>query len=159
MNTITNQWQFVAPLTKARSSIISCVLEGKLFVFGGYNGFATCKSTECYHHQSNRWEKTSFLLPNELSGSALAVISDLPQALHYTYYGQCAMSSFCMANGDGICLLNECYNCKHNNTSVIATTTSTVIPVKPDFARKPKRIAQLLVKYAIKIQKLALTKK
>lgn len=92
----TNQWQFVGPLTTPRYSFAAVSLEDKLFVFGGYDGASSSKSIECFNtasHLANvQWESVSGCsLPTEMSSASAVTISDLPNAMHLTYYGQCLL--------------------------------------------------------------------
>lgn len=92
----TNAWQFVGPLKKVRYSFSAVSLEEKLFVFGGYDGASSSKSIESFNtarHLANvQWESvTGCPLATEISSASAVTISDLPNAMHLTYYGQCLL--------------------------------------------------------------------
>ena len=51
----TKQWNFIAPMTTARSTVGVAVLNGRLYAVGGRDGSACLNSVESYDHHTNKW--------------------------------------------------------------------------------------------------------
>mgnify|MGYP000350325636 FL=1 len=58
----TKQWNFVASMTTARSTVGVAVLNGKLYAVGGRDGLACLNSMECYDPHTNKWSVTCPML-------------------------------------------------------------------------------------------------
>uniref|UniRef100_A0A8C9SFS0 Kelch like family member 10 n=1 Tax=Scleropages formosus TaxID=113540 RepID=A0A8C9SFS0_SCLFO len=55
-NPVTNSWHIVpVPMFTPRSNFGIEVMDGLLFVVGGFNGFATIFNVEYYNHSTNKW--------------------------------------------------------------------------------------------------------
>lgn len=96
-NPNSNTWTFVTPMPDIRMSFSACVLDGKIFVIGGFDGFSSYRTVWMYHHAINKWHSLSIQLPSHITASDAAVIDNLPNAIDYTYYGRCI---FDVNNGD-----------------------------------------------------------
>lgn len=96
-NPITNTWTFVTPMPDIRMSFSACVLDGKIFVMGGFDGFCSYRTVWIYHHSINKWHPLSIQLPSHITASHAIVIDNLPNAIDYTYYGRCIFDA---NNGD-----------------------------------------------------------
>lgn len=51
----TDTWTTVSPISSPRDAVGVCVLGGKLFAVGGYDGQRYLSDVECYDSQSNEW--------------------------------------------------------------------------------------------------------
>uniref|UniRef100_A0A6P6XKE4 Kelch-like protein 10 n=1 Tax=Dermatophagoides pteronyssinus TaxID=6956 RepID=A0A6P6XKE4_DERPT len=91
-NPITNTWYFAPPLLQPRMSASVAILEDRIFVIGGYDGFTTYRTVFIYHHSQSYWQQLQYELPVHLSGSVALVITNMMMlminTIDYTYYGQ-----------------------------------------------------------------------
>ncbi|XP_072333529.1 kelch-like protein 24 isoform X2 [Scyliorhinus torazame] len=76
-NSQLNIWVRVAPLNKGRWRHRMVVLQGQLYVVGGFNGFSRMSSVECYNPYLNRWSYTASLLEAVSSAAVAACLSKL----------------------------------------------------------------------------------
>lgn len=66
-----------------RSNIGIAVIDDRLFVVGGYQGFTTTSEVECFDVETNEW---STICDMEISRSALGccIVSGLPNMAKYS---------------------------------------------------------------------------
>ncbi len=58
----TNVWEIKAPMSTARSSFQTVVLNGKIYAIGGYDGNAYTNTVEVYDQATNKWKFLSPML-------------------------------------------------------------------------------------------------
>lgn len=87
---MTNTWYFAPPLPQHRMSASVAILEDRIFLIGGYDGFTTYRTIFIYHHGQSFWRQLQYELPVHLSGSDAIVITDMINTMDYSYYGQCS---------------------------------------------------------------------
>lgn len=54
-NTIRNEWTTLAPMIEKRGEARAAVVNGELFVVGGWNGFNYLSTIERYVRLANEW--------------------------------------------------------------------------------------------------------
>jgi hypothetical protein len=48
------KWKRISPISKPRSALGSAVLNNRLYVCGGYDGFASSDTVECYNPKTDK---------------------------------------------------------------------------------------------------------
>ncbi|XP_067841736.1 kelch-like protein 24 [Heptranchias perlo] len=76
-NSPLNVWVRVASLNKGRWRHRMVVLQGKIYVVGGFNGFSRMSSVECYDPYLNSWSFTSPLLEAVSSAAVVACLNKI----------------------------------------------------------------------------------
>lgn len=82
-NPRTNTWHAVTPMQTPRSNFGIEVLDGQLFVVGGFNGSNTTTDVEFYDAKTNEWSEAQGM---EISRSGLrcCVVTGLPNIAEFT---------------------------------------------------------------------------
>ena len=72
LDRVTKRCTTLAPMITARSGHATAVLDGKLFVMGGYNSFASLSSVECLDLETGqRSEMAPMITPRRYHGAAV----------------------------------------------------------------------------------------
>lgn len=72
----TDTWTSIAPMSLGRDATGVCLLGGKLFAVGGYDGQSYLDLVEAYDPQTNEWEKMASL-PAGRAGMSVVVVKNL----------------------------------------------------------------------------------
>ncbi len=70
----TNAWTTLAPMPSPVGDAASTVIDGKLYVFGGYNGTSSVATVQVYDPLRNTWSVTTPYLPAAAYASGADVL-------------------------------------------------------------------------------------
>ncbi|MBN2055163.1 hypothetical protein JW905_09590 [bacterium] len=93
-NPVSGQWLTLSSLSFARSgaAAVSISSSDYLYLFGGYDGFATCSTAERYQISRNSWSALPAAMPDALANSAVASLDNVIY-LFGGYTGQSATNN------------------------------------------------------------------
>jgi kelch-like protein 10 len=79
-----SNWQQVSEMCIPRSNFAAVVLDGKIFVFGGFDGATVIADAEYFDEETGEWYEAS-IMNVQRSALSACVLSGLPNAREYCY--------------------------------------------------------------------------
>ncbi len=83
----SGKWTPIASMNEKRSGLAMVAVDGKLFVFGGSNGYKCLSSVECYYPERDRWTKIVMQMPTARRDLAAAELNGLIYICGRAYHG------------------------------------------------------------------------
>jgi len=105
---VNENWAVKFSMPTPRSGAASAVVDGKIYVIGGYSGLGQFSVNERYDPETNTWD-TLTPMPKSRSGAVAAVVD----GKIYVIGG--------VDKDNNILSLNECYDLKTNNWTVLTS--------------------------------------
>jgi kelch-like protein 10 len=80
----SSYWQQMSEMCVPRSNFAAVVLDGKIFVFGGFDGSTVIADAEYFDEDTDEWYEAS-IMNVQRSALSACVLSGLPNAREYSY--------------------------------------------------------------------------